>query len=212
MKKTDFEQEVQRMTLVQTHAIEMAKLTHAHTMERRSAELAGAATIVRLIGEEVRNTATTQMAVIMPLYEHMGAEATAAHLRLQIEQSVAMLITLGEKGLDSMVKIQEVQATKSSAQEARDLVNLLTGTLLDAIEDISYSKLREYDEEGDDSGGYSEEQDEDEAPPAQPAGPWRKWGTKAPEAQWYTATTDGTSCNVETISPEDNDSDGKTEE
>jgi len=205
MKKTDFEQEVQRMTLVQTHAIEMAKLTHAHAMERRSAELAGAATIVRLIGEEVRNTATTQMAVIMPLYEHMGAEATAAHLRLQIEQSVAMLITLGEKGLDAMVKIQEVKATKSSAQEARDLVNLLTGTLLDAIEDISYSKFREYDEEGDDSGGYSEEQDEDEAPP-------RKWGTKAPEAQWYTATTDGTSCNVETISPEDNDSDGKTEE
>jgi len=205
MKKTDFEQEVQRMTLVHTHAIEMAKLTHAHTMERRSAEIAGATTIVRGIGEEVRSTATTQMAVIMPLYEHMGAEATAAHLRLQIEQSVAMLITLGEKGLDAMVKIQEVQATKSSAQEARDLVNLLTGTLLDAIEDISYSKFREYDEEGDDGGGYSEEQDEDEAPP-------RKWGTKAPEAQWYTATTDGTSCNVETIPPEDNDMGGTTEE
>jgi hypothetical protein len=203
MKKTDFEQEVQRMTLVHTHAIEMAKLTHAHAMERQSAQLAGATTLVRGIGEEVRSTATTQMAVIMPLYEHMGAEATAAHLRLQIEQSVAMLITLGEKGLDAMVKIQEVQATKSSAQEARDLVNLLTGTLLDAIEDISYSKFREYDEEDGDDGGYSEEEDET---------PSRKWSTKAPEAQWYTAYTDGASCNVETISPEDNDMGGKTEE
>ena len=203
MKKTDFEQEVQRMTLVQTHAVEMAKLTHAHTMERRSAEIAGATTIVRLIGEEVRSTATTQMAVIMPLYEHMGAEATAAHLRLQIEQSVAMLITLGEKGLESMVKIQEVQATKSSAQEARDLVNLLTGTLLDAIEDISYSKFREYDEEdGDDGGDDGDDGDDDDR---------KAWKTD-PGTKWYTAYTDGTSCSVEAISPEDNDSDGKTEE
>ena len=200
MKKTDFEQEVQRMTLVQTHAVEMAKLTHAHTMERRSAEIAGATTIVRGIGEEIRSTATTQMAVIMPLYEHMGAEATAAHLRLQIEQSVAMLITLGEKGLDSMVKIQEVQATKSSAQEARDLVNLLTGTLLDAIEDISYSKFREYDEE--DGGDDADDGDDDHR---------KAWKTD-PGTKWYTATTDGTSCNVEAISPEDNDMGGKTEE
>ena len=200
MKKTDFEQEVQRMTLVHTHAVEMAKLNHVQTMERQSAQLAGATTLVRGIGEEVRSTATTQMAVIMPLYEHMGAEATAAHLRLQIEQSVAMLITLGEKGLDSMVKIQEVQATKSSAQEARDLVNLLTGTLLDAIEDISYSKFREYDEEdGDDDADDGDDDDR------------KAWKTD-PGTKWYTAYTDGTSCNVETISPEDNDMGGKTEE
>lgn len=200
MKKTDFEQEVQRMTLVHTHAVEMAKLTHAHAMERQSAQLAGATTLVRGIGEEVRSTATTQMAVIMPLYEHMGAEATAAHLRLQIEQSVAMLITLGEKGLDSMVKIQEVQATKSSAQEARDLVNLLTGTLLDAIEDISYSKFREYDEEdGDDDADDGDDDDR------------KAWKTD-PRTKWYTAYTDGTSCNVETISPEDNDMGGTAKE
>ena len=200
MKKTDFEQEVQRMTLVHTHAVEMAKLTHAHAMERQSAQLAGATTLVRGIGEEVRSTATTQMAVIMPLYEHMGAEATAAHLRLQIEQSVAMLITLGEKGLESMVKIQEVQATKSSAQEARDLVNLLTGTLLDAIEDISYSKFREYDEEdGDDDADDGDDDDR------------KAWKTD-PGTKWYTAYTDGTSCNVETISPEDNDMGGTAKE
>ena len=200
MKKTDFEQEVQRMTLVHTHAVEMAKLTHAHAMERQSAQLAGATTLVRGIGEEVRSTATTQMAVIMPLYEHMGAEATAAHLRLQIEQSVAMLITLGEKGLDSMVKIQEVQATKSSAQEARDLVKLLTGTLLDAIEDISYSKFREYDEEdGDDDADDGDDDDR------------KAWKTD-PGTKWYTAYTDGTSCNVETISPEDNDMGGTAKE
>lgn len=200
MKKTDFEQEVQRMTLVHTHAVEMAKLTHAHAMERQSAQLAGATTLVRGIGEEVRSTATTQMAVIMPLYEHMGAEATAAHLRLQIEQSVAMLITLGEKGLESMVKIQEVQATKSSAQEARDLVKLLTGTLLDAIEDISYSKFREYDEEdGDDDADDGDDDDR------------KAWKTD-PGTKWYTAYTDGTSCNVETISPEDNDMGGTAKE
>jgi hypothetical protein len=191
MKKTDFEQEMQRKTLEHTHAIEMAKLNHAQSLERRSADLAGAASIARLIGEEVRGTLTAQMNALMPLYEHMGAEATAAHLRLQIEQSVAMLITLGEKGLESMVKAEEVRVTKNSAQEARDLVNLLTGTLLDAIEDLSYNRFYEDEEESEDSG------DDD------PIGPWK--AQSGPK--WYTAYPDGSFRQAETCETETEDND-----
>ena len=102
MKKSDFEQEVERMKLTHAHTMERSKLDHAQAMERRTSDHQHHLEVVSQIGEQIRATITTQFGVLMPLYEHLGPEATAQHLRLQIEQGVAMVITLGEKTLDGL--------------------------------------------------------------------------------------------------------------
>ena len=122
MKKSDFEQEVERMKLTHALAMEHTKLSHAQAMERRTSDHQHHLEVVSQIGEQIRATITTQFGVLMPLYEHLGPEATANQLRLQIEQGVAMVITLGEKALDSLVKIEEARAHKHTATELREAV------------------------------------------------------------------------------------------
>ena len=122
MKKSDFEQEVERMKLTHAHAMEHTKLSHAQAMERSAGGHQHHLEIVNQIGEQIRTGITTQFGVLMPLYEHLGPEATAQHLRLQIEQGVAMVITLGEKALDALVKIEEARAHRHTATELREAV------------------------------------------------------------------------------------------
>jgi hypothetical protein len=76
------------------------------------------------------------------LFTPLGPEATANQLRLQIEQGVAMVITLGEKALDARVKIEEARAHRHTATE-----------LLEAVE-------RALDEE---DAAYQGELDEEDA-------------------------------------------------
>ena len=122
MKKSDFEQEVERMKLTHALAMEHTKLSHAQAMERSAASHQHHLEIVNQIGDQIRTGITTQFGVLMPLYEHLGPEATANQLRLQIEQGVAMVITLGEKALDSLVKIEEARAHRHTATELREAV------------------------------------------------------------------------------------------
>ena len=122
MKKSDFEQEVERMKLTHAHTMERSKLDHAQAMERRTSDHQHHLEVVSQIGEQIRTGITTQFGLLMPLYEHLGPEATAQHLRLQIEQGVAMVITLGEKALDALLKIEEARAHRHTATELREAV------------------------------------------------------------------------------------------
>jgi hypothetical protein len=122
MKKSDFEQEVERMKLTHALAMEHTKLSHAQAMEHNAAVHQRHLEVVSQIGEQIRTGITTQFGLLMPLYEHLGSEATAQHLRLQIEQGVAMVITLGEKALDALLKIEEARAHRHTATELREAV------------------------------------------------------------------------------------------
>jgi len=91
MKKSDFEQEVERMKLTHALAMEHTKLSHAQAMERSAADHQRHLEVVSQIGDQIRASITAQFGALMPLYEHLGPEATANQLRLQIEQGVAMV-------------------------------------------------------------------------------------------------------------------------
>ena len=122
MKKNEFQQDIERMRVDHAHTMERSKLDHAQAMEHRAADHQRHLEVVSKIGEQIRATITTQFDVLMPLYEHLGPEATANQLRLQIEQGVAMVITLGEKALDARVKIEEARAHRHTATELREAV------------------------------------------------------------------------------------------
>lgn len=122
MKKNEFDQDIERMSVDHAHTMERSKLDHAQAMERRTSDHQHHLEVVSQIGDQIRTGITTQFGVLMPLYEHLGPEATAQHLRLQIEQGVAMVITLGEKALDALVKIEEARAHRHTATELREAV------------------------------------------------------------------------------------------
>lgn len=143
MKKSDFEQEVERIKLTHALAMEHTKLSHAQAMERSAASHQHHLEVVSQIGDQIRASITAQFGALMPLYEHLGPEATAQHLRLQIEQGVAMVIALGEKALDALVKIEEARAHRHTATELREAVERALDEEDEAYRDAELDALDE---------------------------------------------------------------------
>jgi hypothetical protein len=129
------------MKLTHALAMEHTKLSHAQAMEHRAADHRHHLESVAQIGDQIRASITAQFGALMPLYEHLGPEATANQLRLQIEQGVAMVITLGEKALDALVKIEEARAHRHTATELREAVE----RALDEEDAVYQSELEEED-------------------------------------------------------------------
>ena len=143
MKKNEFQQDIERMRVDHAHTMERSKLDHAQAMEHRAADHQRHLEVVSKIGEQIRATITTQFDVLMPLYEHLGPEATASQLRLQIEQGVAMVITLGEKALDARVKIEEARAHRHTATELREAIERALDEEDEAYRDAELDALDE---------------------------------------------------------------------
>ena len=132
MKKNEFEQQIETLRLRHDHALAELRVRHEHAMEELSARHAHTLAlnahqieVANAFGAEIRQTISHAKDMMMPLYEHLGSEQTFALLKLQLEQSVAMVSHLGEKALAVAEKKVEADASAKLSRNIEDIMKVL---------------------------------------------------------------------------------------
>lgn len=146
MTKTAFEQQEASLASARAHELALNAAIRAHELSLLDARHTQLIAAMKAFGEELRTSLKAGLDGLMPIYQHIGPEATATHLRHQTEQSVALFAGLFENAL-------KVAAEKFKADAEAKKVSLDTQEMLDKVLDLAKAYLnRDSMDEDDDEG------------------------------------------------------------
>jgi hypothetical protein len=152
MKKNEFEQQIAIARMSHENQLALSRVQHEHTMEANTLHHQHQIEQIRTMGEEIRETISTHLKSIQPIYELLGGEGTLALLRLQTEQMVAMATYCVEKAA-------EVAGNKLNADvEAKREVfqRAVVKTLLEEIDKVYFKGRDDADADADDDAAFAE--------------------------------------------------------